>query len=155
MGPVDDMWFERRSGVKIPPVPNGKQESVLRDAYEQKRLESLEKENTELKDIISRMSREMQDVRDSFSQKMDLKDREIKLNKDETYMLKDRINEKEQEVYRYRDRLNQSEVEIARLQERCRNIKETEEQYKDTKEALDMVEHELRRIREEVVDIQQ
>ena len=45
-----------------------------------KRFESLEKESTELKDIISRMSREMQDVRDSFSQKMDLKDREIKLN---------------------------------------------------------------------------
>lgn len=68
------MWFERKSGVKPAPI-NGKPEPALRDVYEVKRLESLERENIELKEAVGKMAREMQDVRDTFSQKMDLKDR--------------------------------------------------------------------------------
>lgn len=48
----------------------------------------------------------MQDTRDTIAMKLDLKDKEIRLMKDENYMLRDKINEKEQEILRIKNRLN-------------------------------------------------
>lgn len=44
MGPIDDMWFERNSNLNNAQPKNQKQpDMVLRDVYDNKKQEALEK----------------------------------------------------------------------------------------------------------------
>lgn len=96
MGPVDDNFFE---GIKssLPKSPKVvKQNSANHQLM--RKIGQLQVEVEEYKRVIKTMTDEMERLKMNWTQKLGLKEQQIKLCRDEALLLRARINQKDEQI---------------------------------------------------------
>ena len=100
MGPIDDNFFMGEAGMKssVPRSPKLMKQNTGPNHQLMKKVGQLQIQIDQYKNVIKTMSEEIQRAKNNLNDQISLKDQEIKLCRDQNFILRSRINEKDEQI---------------------------------------------------------